>query len=47
MPEQPDDQMQKLTDELMETLEICNACTNVLNKDEKIINARFIQSAAL
>jgi hypothetical protein len=43
---EPDD-MERLKEELIVTLELCNSCTSVLNKDEKMINARFIQQAAL
>lgn len=36
----------KLVNELIGTLQVCNACSASLTEDERIINARFIQSAA-
>lgn len=36
----------KLVDELIGTLKICNGCSSALSEDEKVINARFIQQAA-
>jgi hypothetical protein len=36
----------KLVEELIGTLQVCNNCSCSLNEDEKIINARFIQQAA-
>jgi len=32
----------KLVEELIGTLSVCNNCSNALSEDEKIINARFI-----
>jgi len=36
----------KLVEELIGTLQVCNMCSNSLTEDERIINARFIQQAA-
>ena len=36
----------KLVEELIGTLQVCNNCSNSLNEDERVINARFIQQAA-
>jgi hypothetical protein len=36
----------KLVNELIGTLQVCNSCSSSLTEDERIINARFIQAAA-
>lgn len=35
----------RLVEELVSTLQVCVCCNNSLTKDEKMINARFIQTA--
>lgn len=32
----------KLVEELIGTLQVCNNCSNSLTEDERVINARFI-----